>query len=64
MESESAESLASASQFRVADAWETVTAALVSGIYIICEFITTFGYIRHPSLLLSRHFSRNAHIFF
>lgn len=39
MESESAESSASASQFGVAGAWETVTAALVSRILIICELI-------------------------
>lgn len=63
MESESAESLASASQFGVADAWEAVTAALVGRTKIISEFIITFGYIRHPSLLLSHHSSRNAHIF-
>lgn len=39
MESESAESSASASQFGVAGAWETVTAALVSRILIFCELI-------------------------
>ncbi len=33
MESEPAEMSESAAQLRVADAWETVTAALVSGLY-------------------------------
>lgn len=42
MESESAESSASATQFEVAGAWETVTAALVSRIVIICELINHF----------------------
>lgn len=42
MESESAESSASASQFGVAGAWETVTAALVSRTFIICELIINF----------------------
>lgn len=45
MEAESAESSASASQFGVAGAWETVTAALVRGILIICELI------RHSSFV-------------
>lgn len=39
MESESAESSASASPFGVAGAWETVTAALVSGVSILCELV-------------------------
>lgn len=47
MESESAESSASASQFGVAGAWETVTAALVSRLFIICELIIHFD----PSLV-------------
>lgn len=47
MESESAESSASASQFGVAGAWETVTAALVSRILIICELIVKFDQNRH-----------------
>lgn len=42
MESESAESSASASQFGIAGAWEMVAAALVSRIAIICRFIITF----------------------
>lgn len=56
MESESAESSASASQFGVAGAWETVTAALVSRILIICELIVKFDPNRHSSFVAAMTF--------
>lgn len=56
MESESAESSASASQFGVAGAWETVTAALVSRILIICELIVKFDQNRHPLFVAAMPF--------
>lgn len=51
MESESAESSASASPFGVAGAWETLTAALVSGVSLIWELIIHSDSIGHSSFV-------------
>lgn len=48
---ESAQSSASASQSEVAVAWETLTAALVRMVALICEWMVHFVSIRDASFL-------------